>query len=239
MAVFRLGIVAYCSIEGSLPQWPRRSTHGVQLASCHAPRSLTLAASAATLGEAAPFPMATIDEDLGQLEKDIRQLKIEYEQYFAGGRKRPPTEIEWRVELLVKRYGERNSQMNYGQRFRFNGLTQTYAKYREMFRKRLKQKEEATVIRHFGAAAKEIEALRAGRAEQPVSTVATASVLVQKGESWAPTEDSEVPSSTRASGTQKNESVKILRNLRLTTSRTFLPARKSNSAKRMMTPWNL
>jgi len=27
-------------------------------------------------------------EDLGQLEKDIRQLKIEYDQYFGGGRKR-------------------------------------------------------------------------------------------------------------------------------------------------------
>jgi len=32
--------------------------------------------------------MATIDEDLSQLEKDVRQLKIEYEQYFGGGRAR-------------------------------------------------------------------------------------------------------------------------------------------------------
>jgi hypothetical protein len=51
--------------------------------------------------------MATIDEELAQLEKDIRQLKIEYDQFFGGGRKRPPTEIEWRIELLVKRYAER------------------------------------------------------------------------------------------------------------------------------------
>jgi hypothetical protein len=118
--------------------------------------------------------MATIDEDLGQLEKDIRQLKIEYEQYFGGGRKRPPTDIEWRVELFVKRYSERGSQMNYGQRFRFNGLTQTYAKYREIFRKRTKQREEGTVIRHFGAAAKEIEAMRASQAEKNAVPVASA-----------------------------------------------------------------
>jgi hypothetical protein len=118
--------------------------------------------------------MATIDEDLGQLEKDIRQLKIEYEQYFGGGRKRPPTDIEWRVELFVKRYSERGSQMNYGQRFRFNGLTQTYAKYREVFRKRTKQREEGTVIRHFGAAAKEIEALRASQSEKTAAPVASA-----------------------------------------------------------------
>src|SRR6476661_1942793 len=55
--------------------------------------------------------MATIDEELGQLERDIRQLKIEYDQYFGGGRKRPPTEIEWRIELIVKRYGERNGTL--------------------------------------------------------------------------------------------------------------------------------
>jgi hypothetical protein len=60
-------------------------------------------------------PMATIDEDLGQFERDIRQLKIEYDQYFGGGRKRPPTEIEWRIELLVKRYGERGGELKFAQ----------------------------------------------------------------------------------------------------------------------------
>jgi hypothetical protein len=107
--------------------------------------------------------LATIDEELGQLERDIRQLKIEYDQFFGGGRKRPPTEIEWRIELIVKRYGERSGDMKYGQRFRYNNLTQTYAKYKDIFRKRTKQKEEGTVQRHFGAAAKAIEAERAQR----------------------------------------------------------------------------
>ncbi len=105
--------------------------------------------------------MATTDEDLNQLEKDIRQLKIEYEQYFGGGRKRPPTEIEWRIDLLVKRYAERTAELKYAQRFRFNNLAQTSAKYRQMFRKKLQQREESTVQRHFGAAAKAIEADRA------------------------------------------------------------------------------
>lgn len=105
--------------------------------------------------------MATIDEDLAQLERDIRQLKIEYDQFFGGGRKRPPTEIEWRIELLVKRYGERGGDMKSGQRFKFSGLTQSYAKYRDMFRKRTKQKEEGSVTRHYGAAARAIEAERA------------------------------------------------------------------------------
>jgi hypothetical protein len=102
----------------------------------------------------------TIDEELNQFERDIRQLKIEYEQFFGGGRKRPPTEIEWRLELLTKRYAERSGELKYGQRFRYNNLTQTYAKYKDVFRKRLQQKEEGKVSRHFGAAAKKIEAER-------------------------------------------------------------------------------
>jgi hypothetical protein len=104
--------------------------------------------------------MATIDEDLGQIEKDIRQLKIEYDQYFGGGRKRPPTEIEWRIDLLVKRYNERGGELKSHQRFRFNNLAQTYAKYKDIFRKKTKQKEEGTIQHHFGAAAREIEAAR-------------------------------------------------------------------------------
>ena len=108
--------------------------------------------------------MATIDEEMSQLEKDIRQLKIEYDQYFGGGRKRPPTEIEWRIETIIKRYGERGGEMKFGQRFRYNNLTQTYAKYKDIFRKKLQQKEEGKIQRHFGAAAKAIEAERAAAA---------------------------------------------------------------------------
>ena len=116
--------------------------------------------------------MATIDEDLGQLERDIRQLKIEYDQYFGGGRKRPPTEIEWRIELVVKRYGERGGELKFGQRFRFNNLTQTYAKYKDIFRKKVQMKEEGRSQRHYGAAAKAIEAERAKAHSEPAAVPA-------------------------------------------------------------------
>jgi hypothetical protein len=114
--------------------------------------------------------MPTIDEELAQMERDIRQLKIEYDMFFGGGRKRPPTEIEWRIELLVRRYGERGGEMKFGQRFRFNNLTQTYAKYKDVFRKRMVKHEEGKIDRHFGAAAKAIEAQRA-RAQAQSETV--------------------------------------------------------------------
>jgi hypothetical protein len=64
--------------------------------------------------------------------------------------------------------------MKYGQRFRYNNLTQTYAKYKDIFRKRLKQKEEGSVQRHFGAAAKAIEAERAKRLAEANARYATA-----------------------------------------------------------------
>jgi hypothetical protein len=110
--------------------------------------------------------MPTIDEELSQIERDIRTLKIEYEQYFAGGRPRPPADTQWRCENLIKRYAERGGDMNYAQRFRLNNLTQTYAKYQDMWRKKTAQKETGTQQHHFGAAAKAIEAERARRAAE-------------------------------------------------------------------------
>ncbi len=112
--------------------------------------------------------MSEIEEDLDKLERDVRQFKIEFEQYFGGGRTRPPADVEWRVELIVKRYAERTAELSYGERFRYNGLAQTYARYREMFRKRFKQREEGYVPRHFGAAARDVAASRTQHA-QPFS----------------------------------------------------------------------
>jgi len=108
--------------------------------------------------------MATVDDDLNQFEKDLRTLKIEYEQFFAGGRKRPPSDTQWRVETLARRYSERMGQLNFGQRFRFNNLAQTFAKYQDVWRKKLMQREGAVTEHHFGAAAKAIEAERAHKA---------------------------------------------------------------------------
>jgi hypothetical protein len=104
--------------------------------------------------------MASIDDELSQLEKDIRQLKIEYEQYFGGGRPRPPTDTQWRIEQLIKRYSEMGARISFAQRFRYNNLAQTYAKYQDVFRKRMKQKEEGVTHKAYGAAAKALEAER-------------------------------------------------------------------------------
>ena len=135
-----------------------------------AKRQLTLFWHSSSM-KSPPFSMPTsqTDEDLSRLERDIRQLKIEFDQYFGGGRKRPPSDIEWRIEQVIKRYGDRAAEMNYGQRFRYGNLTQTYSKYREIFHKRMQKREEGTIERHYGAAARAIEAERAKTRHTPAA----------------------------------------------------------------------
>ena len=83
----------------------------------------------------------TIDEELTKLEDGIRRLKIEFDIYFNGGAKKPPTDSQWRVETLLKKLQD-SSGMNFGQRFKYNALAQRYALFSELWRQRVKTKEE-------------------------------------------------------------------------------------------------
>ena len=107
-----------------------------------------------------------IDEELNQFDRDIHQLKIEYEQFFGGGKKRPPADIEWRIDLMIKRHGDRGTSMKYAQRFRYTNLQQTYARYKDIFHKRMRKREEGNTERHFGAAARAVESERAAKERQ-------------------------------------------------------------------------
>jgi len=83
----------------------------------------------------------TVDEELDQLESNLRRLKIEYEVYFNGGSKRPPTDTEWRVLSILRKFSD-GSRMNSTQRFRYNSMAQRYAIFSDLWRQKLKIKEE-------------------------------------------------------------------------------------------------
>lgn len=83
----------------------------------------------------------TVDEELSLLEDSLRRLKVEYDIYFGGGTPRPPYDSQWRVESLIKKYSD-NSKLTFAQRFRFNGLTQKFAVYHDMWRQKVKHREE-------------------------------------------------------------------------------------------------
>ncbi len=84
----------------------------------------------------------TVDEELSKLEDDIRRLKIEYEIYFSGGSPRPPQDMVFRVERRIKRYSADAPKLNFNQRFRLNSLLQKYAVHNELWKKKIRDKEE-------------------------------------------------------------------------------------------------
>jgi hypothetical protein len=84
----------------------------------------------------------TVEEELAKLEDNIRRLKIEYEAYFSGGQPRPPHDTVFRVDSTIKKFSDNTARLNFGQRFRFNQLMQKYAVYSDLWRRRLKEKEE-------------------------------------------------------------------------------------------------
>src|ERR1700684_3866593 len=114
----------------------------------------------------------TIDEELSGMERDIRQLKIEYDKFCGAGRTRPPTEIEWRIEQVIKRHGERAGELKMPQRFRLTNVTHTYAEYKNIFRKKTALRGEGRWQKHYGAAAKmsAAERAKAHPAPPPVPT---------------------------------------------------------------------
>jgi hypothetical protein len=85
----------------------------------------------------------TVEQELDKLEESIRRLKIEYESFFAGGSPRPPTDSVFRVEATIKTYNSTIGELNFGQRFRFNQLAQRYALYNDLWRRKLREHEEA------------------------------------------------------------------------------------------------
>jgi hypothetical protein len=83
----------------------------------------------------------TIDEELSQLDGHLRRLKIEYEIYFSNPAKRPPTDIEWKVLALLRKFSD-GGRMSFSQRFRYNEIAQRYAIYSDLWRKKNRIREE-------------------------------------------------------------------------------------------------
>jgi hypothetical protein len=83
----------------------------------------------------------TTDEELTVLETQLRRLKIEYEVFFSNPTKRPPTDIEWKVLSLLRKFSD-GGRMNFSQRFRYNEMAQRYAIYSDLWRKKSRIREE-------------------------------------------------------------------------------------------------
>jgi len=83
----------------------------------------------------------TPDEELTLLEENVRRLKVEYDIFFGGGSKKPPSDVEWRVQNLLRKFSD-GQRLNFAQRFRFNTIQQRYALFSALWQQKLKIKEE-------------------------------------------------------------------------------------------------
>ncbi len=83
----------------------------------------------------------TIDEELNLLDQQLRRLKIEYEIFFNNPTKRPPADIEWKVTTLIKKFSD-GARLSFSQRFRYNEMAQRYAIQSDLWRKKMRIREE-------------------------------------------------------------------------------------------------
>jgi hypothetical protein len=83
----------------------------------------------------------TTDEELNVLDTQLRRLKIEYEIFFSNPAKRPPTDVEWKVLSMLRKFSD-GGRMNFSQRYRYNEMAQRYAIYSDLWRKKSRIREE-------------------------------------------------------------------------------------------------
>ena len=83
----------------------------------------------------------TVDEELNLLESHLRRLKIEYEVFFNNPQKKAPSDLEWKVLTLLRKFSD-GSRLSFSQRYRFNELAQRYAIYSDLWRKKARIREE-------------------------------------------------------------------------------------------------
>ena len=81
------------------------------------------------------------DEQLDKLEEDIRRLKNKYDQFFTGIIKQPPSFERHQIESYIHELNKQKMRDN-TRRFRFNTIMSRYNQYREMWGRKMREREE-------------------------------------------------------------------------------------------------
>jgi hypothetical protein len=102
----------------------------------------------------------TTEEELELLDTQLRRLKIEYEIFFNNPAKRPPTDVEWKVQSLIRKFSD-GTRMSFSQRFKYNELAQRYAIQSDLWRKKMRIREEG--YRRPYEAMLSVQGVRAGQ----------------------------------------------------------------------------
>jgi len=97
------------------------------------------------------------DDELDKLEEDIRRVKNKYDQFFAGIQKVPPLQERRNIEIYIYELGKLKMREN-ARRFRYNQLLSRYNQYRELWGRKIREREEGPLdFRRRAAALSEPE----------------------------------------------------------------------------------
>lgn len=78
--------------------------------------------------------------DIAKLDAGIRQLKIQYDMFFAGALPREPQELRAELEKIIRRHTY-NPGLKYAERFHFNALVSRYNCMSELWNKTVRSLE--------------------------------------------------------------------------------------------------
>ena len=90
---------------------------------------------------AANDPEAFVDAELERLQIGLRQLKVQYDMFFAGSLPRQPAELRAELERLIKRLSSHPIR-KYSQRFHLASLVSRFNAMSELWSKTLRTLEE-------------------------------------------------------------------------------------------------
>lgn len=91
--------------------------------------------------------MTPLEEELHQLEVKVKQLKLDYEQYFSGSRPREPVQARSEVQKAIIRY-QSDPIRNTALRFKFNTINSRFQAFKRQWDNVNRQIEAGTYKRH-------------------------------------------------------------------------------------------
>lgn len=130
----------------------------------------------------------TNDEALTIFEESLRKLKIQYDLFFLGIRKLPPSEDRRRLENLVQDLGRSRMREN-AARFRYNTLLARYNQFKELWNRQMREREEGPLDFRRRAAAMAEGDVPPPSTEPDAPSVAPSTVTGRGGESYVRVSD--------------------------------------------------
>src|SRR5258706_8025909 len=85
------------------------------------------------------------EDELRQIEGEIRKLKIEFDLYFIGANPKPPTDHRDALDKQIKKY-QGTPMKSLGDRFLYNSIVNRFNAFSELWAKSLRAREEGVRV---------------------------------------------------------------------------------------------